>query len=72
VALLLTAACDCPKTQTTPKSALEVIKARTSIRAYLGIPEGITPLAIVPVGYPAERPEPKDKWKPENIHYDKW
>ena len=42
------------------------------IRAYLGIPEGVTPLAIVPVGYPAEQPEPKDKWKPEYIHYDRW
>ena len=42
------------------------------ISAYLGIPEGVTPLAIVPVGYPAEQPAPKDKWKPENIHYDKW
>ncbi len=42
------------------------------IKAYLGIPETVTPLAIVPVGYPAEQPEPKDKWKPENIHYDRW
>ena len=42
------------------------------IRAYLGIPASVTPLAIVPVGYPAENPEPKNKWKPENIHYDKW
>ena len=42
------------------------------IRAYLGIPESVTPLAIVPVGYPAENPEPKDKWNPDNIHYDKW
>ena len=42
------------------------------IRAYLNIPEDVTPLAIVPVGYPAEHPTPKDKWKPENIHYNKW
>jgi len=42
------------------------------IRTYLGIPEEVTPLAIVPVGYPAQQPEPKDKWKPENIHYNKW
>ena len=42
------------------------------IRAYLNIPEGVTPLAIVPVGYPADTPTPKDKWKPENIHYNKW
>jgi len=42
------------------------------IRAYLGIPENVTPLAIVPVGVPAENPEPKNKWNPENIHYDRW
>lgn len=42
------------------------------IRAYLGIPADITPLAIVPVGYPAETPSPKDKWNPDNIHYDHW
>lgn len=42
------------------------------IRAYLGIPDNVTPLAIVPVGYPAENPDPKDKWNPDNIHYNKW
>ena len=42
------------------------------IRAYLGIPANVTPLAIVPVGYPAETPEPKNKWNPDNIHYDRW
>ena len=42
------------------------------IRAYLGIPANVTPLAIVPVGYPTETPEPKDKWNPDNIHYDRW
>ena len=42
------------------------------IRAYLGIPSNVTPLAIVPVGYPAETPTPKDKWNPDNIHYDRW
>lgn len=42
------------------------------IQGVLGLPETVVPLAIVPVGYPAERPEPKDKWNPENIHYNKW
>jgi len=42
------------------------------IQAYLGLPGNVTPLAIVPVGVPAENPEPKDKWNPENIHYDRW
>lgn len=25
-----------------------------------------------PIGYPAENPLPKDKWKPENVHYECW
>jgi len=38
----------------------------------LGLPEEVKPFCIVPVGYPAGNEKPKDKWKPENIHYDKW
>lgn len=38
----------------------------------LGIPEGTLPYALVPVGYPAGEDAPKDKWKPENIHYNVW
>lgn len=42
------------------------------ICAALGIPEGILPLSIIPIGVPAEDPAPKDKWKPENIHWNQW
>lgn len=42
------------------------------IAATLGIPEKVVPLCIIPVGVPAENPEPKDKWKPENIHWEQW
>jgi len=42
------------------------------ISAALGIPENVKPLCIIPVGVPAENPEPKDKWKPENIHWEQW
>ncbi|MCH5225930.1 MAG: nitroreductase family protein [Muribaculaceae bacterium] len=38
----------------------------------LEIPENIIPLNVVTLGYPAENPEPKDKFKTENIHYQKW
>lgn len=38
----------------------------------LGIPEGIVPLCIIPIGVPAENPNPKDKWKPENVHWEQW
>ena len=42
------------------------------IREALGLPENVTPLCVIPCGYPAGDDQPKDKWKPENIHYDKW
>ena len=41
-------------------------------REVLGLPENVSPYCVVPMGYPAGDDKPKDKWKPENIHYDKW
>ena len=43
-----------------------------AVKAALGLPENVEPFAVVPVGYPAGDDQPKDKWKPENIHYDHW
>lgn len=42
------------------------------IAAALGIPEKVVPLCVIPVGVPADTPEPKDKWKPEYIHWEQW
>lgn len=42
------------------------------VQDMLGLPEHIIPLCVVPVGVPAEKPEIKDKFKPENIHYNEW
>ena len=42
------------------------------VQEMLGLPEHIIPLCVVPVGIPAEQPEIKDKYKPENIHYNEW
>lgn len=42
------------------------------VQKMLGLPEHIIPLCVVPVGVPAEQPEIKDKYKPENIHINKW
>ena len=38
----------------------------------LGIPEDVSILSVIPVGVPAGPQEPKDKWKPENIHWEQW
>ena len=43
-----------------------------SVCRVLDIPENIIPLNVITLGYPAENPEPKDKFKTENIHYQKW
>ena len=42
------------------------------VQEMLGLPEHIIPLCVVPVGIPAEHPDVKDKYKPENIHYNAW
>lgn len=43
-----------------------------AIRKILSLPDDVTPLNIVPVGYPAEDPPVKDKWDKTKVHYDKW
>lgn len=42
------------------------------VKAALNLPENIIPLDIVTMGYPAGENQPKDKWNPENVHYNKW
>ena len=38
----------------------------------LKLPETVIPLCTIVIGYPAEQPKPKDKWKPENISYNEF
>lgn len=40
------------------------------VREALGITGTVMPLCVVPIGHPAGVDEPKDKWKPEKIHYE--
>ncbi len=42
------------------------------VRAILGLPEHIIPLAVIPIGYPAEHPAPADRFDPARIHVDHW
>lgn len=42
----------------------------TMVSEVLGLPEHIVPLCAIVMGYPNESPEPKDKWKPENVSYN--
>ena len=43
------------------------------VRSVLGIPAGIIPLNVIPVGVIAGKaPAPKDKWNPKAVHFDRW
>lgn len=38
----------------------------------LDLPSYIIPLNVIPIGYPDQFPDPKDKWKEDNVHYNRW
>jgi nitroreductase len=42
------------------------------VRKLLNIPQTAMPFSIIPVGHPAGRDLPKDKFKAEKIHWEKW
>jgi nitroreductase len=42
------------------------------LKKLLDLPENIIPLNVIPIGYPGENPQPKDKWKAERVHYESW
>lgn len=38
----------------------------------LGIKGDVHPLCVIPIGFPDKDNKPKDKWKPERVHYNRW
>ncbi len=43
------------------------------VKTILNIPDNIIPLNVIPIGIPADRgAKPIDKFKEENIHWEKW
>jgi len=42
------------------------------VRKTLRIPDNVIPLNVIPIGHPTGADQPKDKFKPENIHWEKW
>jgi nitroreductase len=38
----------------------------------LQLPDDVVPFCVIPVGYPTGEDLPRDKYKPENIHWEKW
>lgn len=48
-------------------------KVIEAVQKYLDLPQNMRPVAIIPIGYPAESPkQPTDRYKPEKVHWDKW
>ncbi len=43
-----------------------------AVQKLLGLPPKVIPLNIIAVGHPGEDPKPKDKWREERIHWEKW
>jgi len=44
----------------------------TAVRRILNIPADVLPLNIIPVGHPGGAEKPKDKYKAENVRWEKW
>ena len=43
-----------------------------SVAKVLKLPQSFIPLCTIVIGHPAEQPQPKDKWKPENVSYNEY
>ena len=43
-----------------------------AVAKVLKLPETYIPLCTIVIGHPAEKPAPKDKWKPENVSYNEF
>jgi len=43
-----------------------------SVRKILSIPEDIIPLNVIPIGVPKDEGHVTDKFKEENIHWERW
>lgn len=43
-----------------------------AVKSALALPDSVIPLNLIPIGYPKGTTQPKDKYAPENIHYNRW
>jgi nitroreductase len=42
------------------------------LQKLLGLPAHVIPLALVPIGYPAEHVPPADRYDASRVHHDRW
>ncbi|AEG58684.1 nitroreductase family protein [Desulforamulus ruminis] len=43
-----------------------------AVRNLLGLPDHVIPLALIPIGYPAETKEPANRYDASKVHYNAW
>jgi len=43
-----------------------------AVRKLLSIPGNVIPLNVIPIGHPTSEDKPTDKFKQENIRWEKW
>jgi nitroreductase len=43
-----------------------------NLQKLFNIPKNIIPLCVIPIGYPAEKKEPVERFKKDRVHQDKW
>ena len=43
-----------------------------AFRQLFGLPDTVTPLALLVLGHPADTPAPQDRFRPDRIHHDHW
>ncbi len=43
-----------------------------AFQVLLEMPSDVYPVNIIPIGYPAEKKEPSDRYEEERIHFDCW
>lgn len=43
-----------------------------ALRERLSLPETVIPLCAIAIGWPAERPAPVDRFRPDRIHDERW
>ncbi|MCU4162643.1 flavin reductase [Carboxylicivirga caseinilyticus] len=49
-----------------------ITEREATVKNLLNLPEHIIPLNVIAIGHPTGEDQPKDKWKPENMHINKW
>ena len=42
------------------------------MRKLLELPDHVIPLALIPIGYPAQKPPREDRFREERVHYNRW